>query len=89
MMEMTWKRVLQVQWASIVALEWLGTGWYKLYSNGSHDRAYTFRTLRYSHGAGLAVVNPAWMRLAARFRPERFAQFAQRIFGISAMKKTI
>ncbi len=35
------------------------------------------------HGAGLAVVNPAWMRFAAHRRPERFAQFAQRIFGLS------
>ena len=30
------------------------------------------------------VVNPAWMRFAAEARPGRFAQFAQRIFGLSA-----
>jgi len=36
-----------------------------------------------AHGAGLSVVNPAWMRFAAQTRPARFAQFAQRIFGIS------
>jgi alcohol dehydrogenase len=37
-----------------------------------------------THGAGLAVVNPAWMRFAAEARPARFAQFAQRILGLSA-----
>ena len=36
-----------------------------------------------AHGAGLSVVNPAWMRFAAQTRPARFAQFAQRIFGLS------
>jgi alcohol dehydrogenase len=37
-----------------------------------------------THGAGLAVVNPAWMRFAAKSRPARFAQFAQRVFGVAA-----
>jgi alcohol dehydrogenase len=40
-----------------------------------------------THGAGLAVVNPAWMRFAAKARTERFARFAQRIFGLSATDK--
>jgi alcohol dehydrogenase len=40
-----------------------------------------------THGAGLAAVNPAWMRFSAKARPERFAQFAQRIFGLSATDK--
>ena len=39
-----------------------------------------------THGAGLAVVNPAWMRFAAKARLDRFAQFARRIFGLSADK---
>jgi alcohol dehydrogenase YqhD (iron-dependent ADH family) len=33
-------------------------------------------------GAGLSVVNPAYMRFAVKERPECFAQFAQRIFGL-------
>jgi len=40
-----------------------------------------------THGAGLAVINPAYMRFAAKARPERFAQFAQRIFDLSAADK--
>jgi alcohol dehydrogenase len=31
---------------------------------------------------GLAVINPSWMRFAAKHRPEKFVQFAERIFGI-------
>jgi alcohol dehydrogenase YqhD (iron-dependent ADH family) len=40
-----------------------------------------------THGTGLAVINPAWMRFVAKLRPGRFAQFAQRIFGLSASDK--
>ena len=35
------------------------------------------------HGAGLAILTPAWMRLAARHRPKKFATFARRVFGVS------
>ena len=73
----------QVQWASVVALNgWVQVGTAAAYPvhmiehvlSAHHDIA---------HGAGLAVVNPAWMRFAAQNRPARFAQFAQRIFGLS------
>jgi len=37
-----------------------------------------------THGAGLAIVNPAWMRFAAKTRPAKFVQFAERIFGLKA-----
>jgi alcohol dehydrogenase YqhD (iron-dependent ADH family) len=37
-----------------------------------------------THAAGLAGINPSWMRFAARTRPERFAQFARRVLGIAA-----
>ena len=72
----------QVQWASVVALNgWLQVGTAAAYPvhmiehvlSAHHD---------VTHGAGLAVVNPAWMRFAAKARPSRFAQFAQRIFGL-------
>ncbi len=72
----------QVQWASVVALNgWVQAGVESGYPvhmiehviSAHHDIA---------HGAGLAIVNPAWMRFAAKHRPARFAQFAQRIFGL-------
>lgn len=72
----------QVQWASVVALNgWVQAGVESGYPvhmiehviSAHHDIA---------HGAGLAIVNPAWMRFAAKSRPARFVQFAQRIFGL-------
>ena len=35
-----------------------------------------------THGAGLAVVFPAWMTFMARHSPSKIAQFARRVFGI-------
>ncbi len=36
-----------------------------------------------AHGAGLAVLFPAWMRFAYQKAPERFAQFARRVWDIT------
>ena len=35
-----------------------------------------------THGAGLAVIFPAWMTLAAHRRPEKLAQFAMRVLDV-------
>jgi alcohol dehydrogenase len=74
----------QVQWASVVALN----GWVQVGTRGGFPVHLIEHTLSahhdVAHGAGLAVVNPAWMRFAARSRPARFAQFAERIFGVAA-----
>jgi alcohol dehydrogenase len=73
-----------VQWASVVALN----GWVQVGTRGGFPVHLIEHTLSahhdVAHGAGLAVVNPAWMRFAARSRPARFAQFAERIFGVAA-----
>lgn len=37
-----------------------------------------------THGAGLAVVFPAWMTFMASHRPERVAQFGRRVLGVTA-----
>lgn len=73
----------QVQWASIVALNgWVNTG--TNYVPPVHMIEHALSAHHdITHGAGLAVVNPAYMRFAAKARPDRFAQFAQRIFGLS------
>ncbi len=34
------------------------------------------------HGAGLSAVMPGWMRFQAKQRPERFAQFSERVFDV-------
>lgn len=73
----------QVQWASIVALN----GWIQSGTNGGYPVHMIEHALSahhdVTHGAGLAVVNPAWMRFAAKSRPAKFAQFARRVMGIT------
>jgi alcohol dehydrogenase YqhD (iron-dependent ADH family) len=77
----------QVQWASVVALN----GWVQ----AGVDMAPPVHMIEHAlsahhnitHGAGLAVINPAYMRFVAKERPGRFSQFAQRIFGLSATEK--
>lgn len=41
-----------------------------------------------AHGAGLAIVFPAWMKYVWRNHPERFRQFGERVFGIDGAGKT-
>lgn len=41
-----------------------------------------------THGAGLAVVFPAWMRFVWREHPERFLDFAKGVFDIEAIDDT-
>ena len=71
----------QVQWASVVALN----GWVQVGANAAFPVHMIEHVLSahhdVAHGAGLAVVNPAWMRFAAKARPDRFAQFARRVMG--------
>lgn len=39
-----------------------------------------------AHGAGLAVVFPAWMKYVCNQAPERFVQFGENIFGLKDCK---
>ncbi|HEY3447751.1 MAG TPA: iron-containing alcohol dehydrogenase [Myxococcales bacterium] len=74
----------QIQWASVLALN----GWVQVGCNAPFPVHMIEHVISahhdVAHGAGLAVVNPGWMRHAARARPERFVQFAQRVFGVEA-----
>jgi len=75
----------QVQWAATVALN----GWIQ---SGSGSAGYPVHMMEHTvsayhditHAAGLAIINPAWMRFAAKANPAKFVQFAERIFGLSA-----
>ncbi len=73
----------QIQWASVVALN----GWVQVGTRAGFPVHVIEHTLSahhdVAHGAGLAVVNPGWMRFAAQSRPERFAQFASRVMGVA------
>lgn len=73
----------QIQWAATVALN----GWI---NSGSGGAGYPVHMIEHTvsayhgitHGAGLAIINPAWMRFAAQINPPKFVQFAERIFGL-------
>lgn len=41
------------------------------------------------HGAGLAILFPNWMKYVYKERPDRFAQFAQRVWGVSPEGKSV
>jgi alcohol dehydrogenase len=77
----------QVQWASIVALNgWVQAGVHMVTPMHMIEHALSAHH-DITHGAGLAVVAPAWMRFAARANPSKFVQFAERIFGLSGAGK--
>ena len=74
----------QVQWAATVALN----GWVQ---SGSGSAGYPVHMIEHTvsafhditHAAGLAIINPAWMRFAAKTNTSKFVQFAERIFSLS------
>ncbi|MDI4644012.1 iron-containing alcohol dehydrogenase [Cohnella hashimotonis] len=41
-----------------------------------------------AHGAGLAIIFPNWMKYVYDAKPERFAQFAERVWGIDPAGKS-
>ncbi len=75
----------QLQWAATVALNsWIqsgsGTAGYPVHMIEHTVSAYHDLT----HGAGLSIINPSWMRFAAQGATAKFVQFAERIFGLTA-----
>ncbi len=71
----------QLMWASTIAHnETLGVG--RVQDFGSHQIEHELSALYdVAHGAGLAVVFPAWMRYHMSRDVMRFAQFAVRVYG--------
>ena len=74
----------QVQWAASLALN----GWVQA---GCNVMGYPVHMIEHTvsayhditHAAGLAIINPSWMRFAAKTNTAKFVQFAERIFGLS------
>ncbi len=42
-----------------------------------------------AHGAGLAVVFPAWLEYVAQFNSDKIEQFGQRVFGVASAAEAI
>jgi len=75
----------QVQWAATVALN----GWVQAGGGGTgfpvHMIEHTVSAYHdITHAAGLAIINPSWMRFAAKTNTAKFVQFAERVFALSA-----
>ena len=73
----------QLMWGRTIAhTATLGVG--RVSDFGSHQIEHELSALYdVPHGAGLAVVFPAWMRYQLSKNPMRFAQFAVRVYGCS------
>ncbi|EGB14440.1 iron-containing alcohol dehydrogenase [Pseudodesulfovibrio mercurii] len=74
----------QIQWAASVAL----IGWAQIGTDAPypvHMMEHTVSAYHdITHAAGLAIINPAWMRFAARSNTAKYVQFAERVFGLKA-----
>lgn len=72
----------EIMWASTLAHnDLLSTG--RIGDWGSHAMEHELSGIYdVTHGAGLAVVIPAWMKHVYKHDVGRFAQFAQRVFGV-------
>lgn len=74
----------QVQWAAAVAMN----GWLQVGTNAPypvHMMEHTVSAYHdITHAAGLSIINPAWMRFAAKSNIAKYVQFAERIFGLKA-----
>jgi alcohol dehydrogenase YqhD (iron-dependent ADH family) len=72
----------QIMWAGTIAHnDFLSLG--RVGDWGSHMIEHELSAIYdVAHGAGLAVIFPAWMRYLYRKEVQRFAQFAVRVFGL-------
>lgn len=74
----------QIMWAATVAL----IGWAQIGTDAPypvHMMEHTVSAYHdITHAAGLAIINPAWMRFAAKANTAKYVQFAERVFGLKA-----
>jgi len=73
----------QFMWAATLALNGLTPAGVGAYSFPNHMIEHSLSALyNIAHGAGLAIVMPAWMKWYASQNPEQFERFADKIFGL-------
>lgn len=73
----------ELMWAGSIAHNGLlGTG--RIEDWGSHDIEHELSGIYdITHGAGLAVIFPAWMKYVYKFDINRFARFAHEVFNVN------
>ncbi|MFZ5765640.1 MAG: iron-containing alcohol dehydrogenase [Thermodesulfobacteriota bacterium] len=73
----------EFMWAATLALNGLTTAGLDRYQFPNHMIEHALSAIyNIAHGAGLAIVMPAWMKWYSRQRPERFARFSREVFGL-------
>lgn len=73
----------EFMWAATLALNGLTTAGLKEYSFPNHMIEHSLSAIyNIAHGAGLAIVMPAWMKWYSAKAPARFARFGREIFGV-------
>jgi len=73
----------EFMWAATLALNGLTPAGIGEYSFPNHMIEHSLSAIyNIPHGAGLAMVMPAWMRWFAPCNPEKFERFARQIFGL-------
>lgn len=75
----------EIMWAGTIAHnDLLGTG--RIGDWATHDIEHELSALYdIAHGAGLAIVFPAWMEYNLPVDPRRFARFAEEVFGVDGL----
>ncbi|MEW6520229.1 MAG: iron-containing alcohol dehydrogenase [Thermodesulfobacteriota bacterium] len=72
----------EFMWAATLALNGLTTAGLREYSFPNHMIEHSLSAIyNIAHGAGLAIVMPAWMKWYSVRAPERFDRFAREVFG--------
>lgn len=72
-----------MMWASTLALNGLPVAGIGYYEFPTHMIEHSLSSMYdMAHGAGLSIVTPGWMKYAYKKSPAKFAQFAERVFGI-------
>lgn len=74
-----------IEWAATLAHNGLvGTGRREDWSSHAMEHEISAQYPEVPHGAGLAVVMPAWMAFMAHHKPSKVAQLGRRVFGVEA-----
>jgi hypothetical protein len=80
----------EFMWAATLALNGLTPTGVGDYAFPNHMLEHPLSALyNVAHGAGLAIVMPAWMRWYSRQHPVQFERFADKIFGVKGAEAGI
>nr|MBF0222006.1 iron-containing alcohol dehydrogenase [Desulfobulbaceae bacterium] len=80
----------EFMWAATLALNGLTTTGIADYSFPNHMIEHSLSAIyNIAHGAGLAIVIPAWMRWYSATRPGQFERFSEKIFGLQGVSSGI